>query len=76
MDGVSALKAIARLEFQTKHFSRPVPEPRQVQNQNQNQRRSANKGNNDDGPLNDGSTNRRPLFEPRARSTNRAYAFY
>lgn len=48
----------------------PVPEPRQVTNQNQNQRRSANKGTNDDGFLPDGSTNRRPVFEARARSTN------
>lgn len=48
----------------------PIPEPRQVQNQNQNQRKSVNKGTNDDGFFKDGPTNRRPLFEARARSTN------
>ncbi|CAD6567392.1 MAG: hypothetical protein ASARMPRED_000798 [Alectoria sarmentosa] len=48
-----------------------IPEPRQAQNQNQNQnlRRLANKGTNDDNFLNDSSTNRRSMFEARARST-------
>ena len=76
MDGVDQVPAILEEEFMADHCSRPLPEPRQIQNQNQNQRRSAYKGTNDDGFLNEGTTSRRPLFEARARSTNGSYGVH
>ena len=78
MDGVSALVATVKWESQTNHCPSSIPEPRQAQNQNQNQnlRRLANKGTNDDNFLNDSSTNRRSMFEARARSTTGACGSY
>lgn len=67
MDGVSTSWHF-QVELLANSRSRPMPDPSQAQNRNGG--RMANKGRNEDGLAGDGTTNRRPLFEARAKSTN------